>query len=392
MLTKYLIIGSSAAGVSAANQLAKLEPNSEILLVGAENANPYNKCFLVDWLAGQKEQKELDLSLNSAVKFLINTKVLSLDVMHRVAVLSDGQHVKYEKALLAIGVSPFIPPIKGLDQAPQVFNFHDLRDTQRIQNFIKTHHPKQAIVIGAGLTGLECADALWRMGIGVTIVENGPLLLGKLVDLQASQLLFNLIQNSAVKIYLNSRVEQILFKTLLLSSGLALQADLVILATGVRPNFLQINAGELVYAGNYVAVNSCLQTNLPHLWAAGDLVAVPEFGTGQLVPSCSWPDAVLQGNLAACNMAGLAKNLPGLLSVAKSHFFDLDFVSFGQIRPNEQGAGWSNQASQGYQRIFLDSSNMVQGAVLIGDITLFSALKRSILTRQPWGEQGAVAT
>lgn len=382
--TKYLIIGASAAGIGAANNLARLEPGCEILVIGAENAKPYNKCFLVDWLVGDKGDEQLELSLHSQVQILNNTKILELDVASHIALLSDGQQISYEKALLAIGVQPFVPNISGLSGADQVFNFHDLRDTQKIQNFITIRRPKQAVVIGAGLTGLECADALWRMGLQVTIIERGSQILGKLVDEAGAQFLTKQIQVCGVQIELNARIAQIKDKHILLESGLTLEADLIILAAGVRPNKLEIKGGKLEYAGNHIVVNSHLQTNLPNLWAAGDLIVVPDLLTGQLVPSCSWPDAMLQGNLAAASMAGAPKSLPGLLSVAKSRFFGQDFVSFGQIE-EIWANNWLQKATNSYQRVALDQQGLVQGALLIGDITNYPDIRRAVLTRQVWG-------
>lgn len=393
---KYLIVGSSAAGISAANILAKIEPNTQILCVTAESSAPYNKCFLVDWLAGEKESDQVLLVVNPQIKFLFNTKVIAINPDIQVAYLSNGDSVSYQKALLAIGVQAFVPPIMGIPQAQHVFTFHDFLDTQKVVNFIDYNQPKHAIVIGAGLTGLECADALARKGLQVTVVERSSQVLSKLIDECGAHKLMGWMSDFGVKLELNRSVAQILARQVLLDNGAILLADLVIVAAGVRPNRLEIIGSTLDYWHNYVLVNKQMQTNLPNIWAAGDMVALPDLLKGELVPSCSWPDAMLQGSIAAQTMAGGDKSHPGLFTVANSHFFGKDFISFGSVdacyglydkTPSKIEFIESCEKPGSYQKIALDQSGLLMGAILIGDISLYPALKRAILTKTPWQQQ-----
>lgn len=385
--TKYLIIGGSAAGVSAANALAKLEPGARIVCVTAELVRPYNKCFLVDWLAGEKTASQLDLQLNPQVELLLGLKVISLDVQAKVAQLSNGASIRYDKALLAIGAQAFRPQIPGLLEATHVFNFHDYQDVASLASFIAEQKPKTAVVIGAGLTGLEAADALWRLGLQVTILERSGQVLGKLVDQDGAHKLAALMSDSGVRLYTNSSVQLIESRQVVLDSGEGVPADLVLVAAGVRPNQLTILGGVLAYFGSQVQVNDFLQTNLPDLWAAGDLVAVPEVVTGQILPSSSWPDAMMQGHCAAQNMAEVPKLYPGMLQVANSHFFGQDLISFGCLEQTNGLLALKSQvqaASNSYQKLVLDQANQLKAALLIGDTTLYPALRRAVLTKQPW--------
>jgi len=385
--TKYLIIGGSAAGISAANTLAKLEPQARILCITAEQVKPYNKCFLVDWLVGEKERAQLDLQLNPQVELWLGLKVLSLDVQAKIAYLSDGNLVGYEKALLAIGAQAFRPEIPGILENTNVFNFHDEQDVSSLSDFIVQKKPKKAIVIGAGLTGLECADALWRCGLKVTVLERSGQVLGKLVDQVGAKKIAEFMHDLEIGLYLNTSISMISPEQVTLNSGEIIKADLIVLAAGVRPNKLEILNGELDCLGLHLRVNSYLQTNLPSLWAAGDLIAVPEIITGKIAPSCSWPDAMQQGCYAAQNMADQHKAYPGMLQVANSHFFGQDLISFGVLELKQDNLGLNSHVhgqAKNYQKLLLDQDSQLKGALLIGDTTSYPALKRAILTRQPW--------
>lgn len=387
--TKYLIIGCSAAGISAANCLAKLEPEARILCVTAEQVKPYNKCFLVDWLVGEKQRAQLDLQLNPVVEILLGLKVISLDVQAKIAYLSNNTQISYEKALLAIGAQAFTPAIEGLETAQAVFNFHDYQDVANLADFIRTKKPHTAVVIGAGLTGLECADALWRCGLKVTVLERSKQVLGKLVDQAGAQQLVDSMGRAGIDLRLETSVMALRLGQVVLGSSQTIPADLVVLAAGVRPNQLKILNGELSLVGAHVSVNSYLQTNLPDLWAAGDMIAAPEIVTGQVVPSCSWPDAMMQGNCAAQNMAGKVKIYPGMLQTANSHFFGQDFVSLGCLEPSRGPLGSKSTIKTSpdhYQKLVLDSSNQLKGALLIGDTAIYPALKRAILTGLSWDQ------
>lgn len=378
--TKYLIIGGSAAGVSAANQLARLEPDANILCVTAEQAKPYNKCFLVDWIAREKSEQEVYLSTNSQIKFMHGAKVTRLDAMQKIAYLDDGKQVKYEKTLLCIGVSAFVPPISGINDHKNVFSFHDFADAQKILNFVEQQNAKRAVVIGAGLTGLECADALARLGLQVSVVERADQVLSKHVDKVGAQKIEGLMRDFGVDFYGDQEVIGIDDNTVQLKSGKILPADMIVVAVGVRPNKIEVKSGEFEGLGGYLKVDECLLTNLPDVWAAGDMIVAPDILTGQLSPSCSWPDAMMQGNIAAQNMVGRERKYPGILSIANSHFFGQDFISCGNLEGENSLQG---DFASSYQKCITDGDGLVSGFVLVGDISKYPALRRAILTKQP---------
>lgn len=377
--TKYLIVGGSAAGVSAANQLARLEPDADILCVTAEQAKSYNKCFLVDWVAREKSEQEVYLSTNPQVKFMHGVKVARLDAIQKIAYLDDGNLVNYEKALLCIGVRAFVPPITGINDYKNIFSFHDFADAQKILNFVEQQDAKRAVVIGAGLTGLECADALARLGLQVSVVERADQVLSKHVDKVGAQKIEDLMRDFGVDFYGDQEVVGIDNSVVQLKSGKTLPVDMVVIAVGVRPNKIEVKNGEFESLSGYLKVNEYLQTNLSDIWAAGDMIVAPDILTGELTPSCSWPDAMMQGNIAAQNMVGKERKYPGILSIANSHFFGQDFISCGNLEGKNSFQG---DFTPSYQKCITGDDGLVSGFVLVGDISKYPALRRAILTKQ----------
>ena len=257
---------------------------------------------------------------------------------------------------------------------------HDFADAQKILNFVEQQNAKRAVVIGAGLTGLECADALARLGLQVSVVERADQVLSKHVDKVGAQKIEGLMRDFGVDFYGDQEVIGIDDNTVQLKSGKILPADMIVVAVGVRPNKIEVKSGEFEGLGGYLKVDECLLTNLPDVWAAGDMIVAPDILTGQLSPSCSWPDAMMQGNIAAQNMVGRERKYPGILSIANSHFFGQDFISCGNLEGENSLQG---DFASSYQKCITDGDGLVSGFVLVGDISKYPALRRAILTKQP---------
>ena len=378
MQIEYLIIGGSAAGITAANQILKTNLQSQVLCITAEPEAPYNKCWLVDWVAGEKAEDQLRLVIHSSLQLWTGVRVTKLDVQSQVAYCADGRQVSYQKVLLAMGVQPVCLPIPGIDLS-HVFNFHTQQDAQKILNFVSNHQARSAVVVGAGLTGLEIADALQRAGLQVTVVDRADRPLMRQADLAGSSYLQGLMDRAGLRFCGQQQVAQIEPEQVRLASGEIIPADLVVMAVGVRPSALEIIGGELEQERGYARVNASLQTNLSNIWAAGDLILAPDLLTGQLVPTCSWPDAIQQGRLAAQSMLGQEVAYPGMLPIAVTHLFGQELVSCGDLTGENQ---LLEQVAGSYRKITVDLDGKIAGFLLIGDVELYPKLRRAILTNQ----------
>ena len=175
MKKRYLIIGASAAGVSAAAKIRQLDTDAEIVCFTAEKEMPYNKCFLADYLSGLKTREQTALRSETFFKennieLKLGTFIKDIDVKNKKIVCHEEREHFYTKLLLATGGSVQLPDLKGI-KADHVFSFYTLNDTQIILDYARLHGVKKVVIIGAGLSGLECADSLRGFVESIEVVE-----------------------------------------------------------------------------------------------------------------------------------------------------------------------------------------------------------------------------
>jgi len=400
----HVIIGSSAAAIGAINRLSRLRPDDEIVCITAQKELPYNTCFLVDHLAGKKsiEQVYMPTAQNKNIQFILETRLTAIAPNEKCVTLSDGQTIDYDTLLLGMGVSPFIPPLEGIDTLAGVFTFHTLTDVQRIQADMQEHQAKKVVVMGAGFTGLECADALLKLGLEVVVVDMAPHVLPHHLDSAGADFIESHMAICGVTLCVDDKVVGLLsslrhtsdksaeisaqgsrFAGVVLNSGEQVIADMFICAIGARPNSqVAAQAGIELY-GNGIKTNDFMQTNYPDIYAAGDVAAVKDQLTGGLIQSCMWADAMLQGMTAAYGMAGEQKIYPGVVIISSSEFFGVPIAACG-LKPGTPGfevVVWHD--FNGYQQFVFDAERRIKGFVLLGNLDRFAELKRALLTQEP---------
>lgn len=335
----YVIVGSSAAGVGALLKLRQLDPLARIICITAESHLPYNKCFLADYVSGLLTEDQLFLLTEQRINELnidlvLNTRVTGIDRFNKKVITDTNKEISYDTLLLTLGSSPFIPPIEGAHGAG-IFTFHTLADIEHIFRFCDERKVEHIIVIGGGITGLECADAFHNRGAKVSIIERGVRLLPHLMSAEQSNALALSMQERGATLYLNEQTAQIehshgVVSAVQTQSGISIPTQLVIIATGVRGNTeLAVTAG-LATGPQGVIVNDFFATNDPFIFAAGDMIQTHDQLSGHTVPTRLWPDAMNQGMRAAMAMVGgLTKSYQGVIPLVKSHFFGLDYLSLG---------------------------------------------------------------
>lgn len=390
---KYVIIGAAAAGLGAINKLRMLDPQAEVVCLTDEKENPYNKCLLADYMIDQPtsskiimmtpeqaEQKKVDLRLNTRVSAIIpeEKKVL----------LQSGHQLSYDALLVATGSSPRKLAIRGIETGNGIFTFHTLRDIHTIKSYIKDHSVEQAVVIGAGLSGLECADALTQLKVKVTVVEKSSHVLSTQLAMPAARVIESAMKVAHVALYTNTTVTQITSHNdyvtgVILEGDHQISAQMVIIAAGLVPNSsIAQQAGITTQNGNIV-VNDYLQTNIMDIYAAGDVILIKDHLSGELVPSCTWPDAMMQGMIAATNMVGQSKQYTPQPIMTSSAFFGLKFASCGTTQLKSSSA-WTVRSNENLSAAFaLSPAGCLQGFNVVGARVDFATLRRLVLTQQP---------
>jgi NAD(P)H-nitrite reductase large subunit len=390
---KYIIIGVSASGVACASKLRELDKESEIIMIGADAKLPCNRCLLSEILSGDKTEKEittkdLDYFEKQNIKVMLNTLVIDVLPSEKAVALFDGQKLHYDKLFLGVGKSGFVPDIPG-SKFNGVFSFYGLPEVTAICDFINKNKVNKVVMVGAGLTGLECADALLSNGLNVDIVERSVHVLPYQIDQQGAGFIQNLMKERKIGFYPGQVIEKIIgvngkVSGIVLSDQGEIPADMVIFAIGGKTNMqLPLRAG-IDTLPHGVVTSSTMQTSNPDIFAGGDCCMVNDLLTGQAVQSCLWPDAVMQGIVAAHGMAGFKREYPGTIIVTSSNVFGIPFVTCGpvnQINPNFEEI--IDQGSDFFHK-FLVSDGELKSFVMVGKVDNVGLLRKQLIDKTPF--------
>ncbi|MCL5875319.1 MAG: NAD(P)/FAD-dependent oxidoreductase [Candidatus Dependentiae bacterium] len=306
----YIIIGNSAAGISALRAIRSHDKNNSIAVITQSGSTAYNTCLLSDFLQKKYSVQDLivydqALAEKDNVTIFAYTKVVQIDDEHKLVVCEDGRIYRYEKLLLATGCKPLLPTGINLNSQTGVFTYHTMYDIQEIQKYLSANPVKDVAVIGAGITGLECACALSALGLSVTLIEKKRIL-GVWPE-SAGRWICNYIQDhykivcleqTCVKIILydNNKVSGVL-----LDNNTQFSTQLIIFAVGIKVAHSAIAFSRLQSIETNIKVDCYMQTDSPSIYAAGDAVQVSSHH-GLLPIAQRWTEAVYQGMCAGLAM------------------------------------------------------------------------------------------
>jgi apoptosis-inducing factor 3 len=324
-----VIVGAGAAGGAAAEMLRREGYDGPVMLITADEFLPYDRPNLSkDYLAGTAPEEWIPLRppefyREQKIETFTNTSVTAIDLQKKRVTLSDGRSLGYGALLLATGAEPVRLKIPG-DDLPRVCYLRTLADSRRIIENAKT--AKRAVVIGASFIGLEVAWSLRERKLEVAVVGKGSLPLEKILGRDLGNLIRETHEAHGVKFYLGRTPVAIRDRQVELNDGASLVADLVVVGIGVRPNtVLAEKAGIATNDG--ILVNEYLETNVPGIFAAGDIARWPNSRAGRIRVE-HWVVAQRQGQTAARNILGAHEpfNLPPFFW---SNHFDLHICYVG---------------------------------------------------------------
>lgn len=393
-VSTYIIIGTSAAGIAAVKKIRDLDKQGTIICISDEKENPYNKCFLPDYLANHKADAQVYTTAahfftHNNIILKLNTRVTAIDRGNKQVVCSDGIVLTYTHLLLAVGAhARRIENVKEYTQG--FFSFYTFADALALKEVVMRSQPKHIIIIGGGLTGVEIADALASYNIKITLIEQGRRILGRHADDQASHFISEAAQLAGVNILSGVSVKEFCTSSegsitgLILSDGTQLQAGLAVSALGSQACLELAESSGLEITQGGIVTDDFLQTSDPHIWAAGDVAIVNNLVTRERVRTATWPDSVQQGSYAAYSMVGQPRVYPGVTAIAVSAFFGSSFHSAGFLEPQHTTWHVEQKYEDGYLKVVLDQDNIVKGYLFFGKPFLgLSAYKRSFLTQAP---------
>jgi len=304
----YSVIGSGPAGVTAVEQLRKLDPFANITLIGAEPEPPYSRMAIPYYLTDKIQENGTYLRKDAAHFDNLNIEVLQQTVtsintdLHQIH--TDNDKVRwYDKLLLATGASPVVPPVPGID-SPGVHNCWTLEDAREIVKLAKPG--ANVVLMGAGFIGCIILESLALRDVNLTVVEMENRMVPRMMNDISGNMIKSWCENKGVVVYTSTRaesIEQVGAGNLRvnLSTGQSVGADLVISATGVASNMGFI-ADSGIHTDQGVVVNDYLQTSAPDVYAAGDVCQGKDLNTGEYSVQAIQPTAVEHAKVAATNM------------------------------------------------------------------------------------------
>lgn len=340
-MTKIIIVGGVAGGMSAATRLRRLMEDAEIVVLEKGPFVSFANCGLPYYVSGEIEAREsLLVQTPEALRARFNLdvrphhEVIAINPVDKtVTIKHSGQKTteSYDKLILSPGAKPFIPPIIGLAEATNVYSLRNVPDLDKIMTNIDQENPKKAIVVGAGFIGLEMAENLKKRGLEVALIEKAPHVLPPLDEEMAAFVKNELVSKGVEVITSQSAAEfRNQGKLVILEDGTELQSDLTILSVGVQPeNTLAKDAGIKLGLRGGILVDNNYQTNLSDIYAVGDAILVKQQITGEDALISLASPANRQGRQVADVIAGLNRKNKGSIGTAIVRVFGLSAASTG---------------------------------------------------------------
>jgi NADPH-dependent 2,4-dienoyl-CoA reductase/sulfur reductase-like enzyme/rhodanese-related sulfurtransferase len=348
---KILIIGGVAGGATAAARARRTDETAEITVLERGPYVSYANCGLPYFIAGDI-QKRSALLLQTpegfdgryGVKVHLRTEAVAIDRGRRTvrAIGPKGEvEYPYDALILAQGGNPIAPSMPGAD-APHVFRLWTVPDMDRLEKHLREGQPKTAVVVGGGFIGLEMAEAFARRGLATTVVELAPTVMS-LMDPELGHQVAGALRAANVAVMTGVAVAGVnaADRTVTLTDGQTVLADLVLFSVGVRPELtLAREAGLEIGASGGLAVNAELRTSDPHIWAAGDMVEVTHKVSGRRVRVPLAGPANRQGRIAATNALGGHMKYNGALGTSVVKIFEHTAAMTGLSEKAARDAGF----------------------------------------------------
>jgi nitrite reductase (NADH) large subunit len=378
---KLVLVGNGMAGVRAIEHLLKLAPEAyEITIFGAEPHPNYNRIMLSSVLAGGADLQEIvindwDWYKDNNIQLFAGHRVTQIDSIHKRVVSDQGITVSYDVLILAMGSNPFMLPLPGADKEG-VIAFRDIKDCEIMMDSSRKY--KKAVVIGGGLLGLEAARGLLHLGMDVSVVHINPYLMERQLDETAAKMLQAELEQQGMKFLLAKNSDSIVGRkrvtALRFTDGSKIDADLVVMAVGIRPN-VKLAKASGIEINRGIVVNDWLETSIPGIYAIGECAEHRGIAYGLVAPLYE-QGAVLAKKLGGVETVGYA----GSVTSTKLKVSGVDVFSAGRYEEpvGSRSLRYQDEVDGVYKKIVLQNDKLI-GAVLFGDThdgaKLFSMIK-----------------
>lgn len=368
---KVIIVGNGVAGITVAKNLREISQEIEIEIFSWENYPYYPRPALIDFLSDRVKLEEIyfypqDWYEKNRIKVNLGILIKSLDQKNKSILTEQNQTITYDRLVLAVGASAFIPDFSGKDR-PGVFSLRTLRDALAIKEYLQKFSQPKIVVIGGGVLGLEVAAALGNRAGSVTVIENGSYLLPRQLDKTGAEILTDWLKQKNVTVLTGKTVREISglaeVEKVSFTDGTDIAANSVIVATGIRSEILLAkSAGLTVNKG--IVVNEYLQTAAEDVFAAGDCAEFKGIVYG-IIPAAQEQAKVVAANIIQPG----SKKYNGTIPSNSLKIVGLALTTFGKFQEDKTDQVFRQAIPEKniYKKLVVSPEGRIQGGIWLGD-------------------------
>jgi NAD(P)H-nitrite reductase large subunit len=382
---RHVILGNSVAGIAAAQEIRRHDPQGQITIVSAEKSYGYSRAMLPLYIAGKKTKQDIvfasgEFYAQQNIRLLRGVAAEAVDVRAQQVHLGSGKRLPYDRLLVATGSSSRTLDIPG-KELPGIFPLRKIRDAVAIKKSVRSSRGP-VVIVGGGLVGVKSLEALTSTKREIHLVISSDRILSQMLDRTASDFFLRAFERSGVHVHFHTNVTAFhgsdKLQGVSLSSGSQLTCDLAILGKGVDPNVGCLQATGVALSQG-VIVNDHMATNIPSIYAAGDVAEPVEVLQRKNLPSTIWPSACEGGRVAGLNMAGVPATFSGALRMNSVEILGVRVISAGVWEGGEQ-LRFIRSEKPLYRKLVC-SDGRLNGFLLLGDIRCAGVLTSLVKNR-----------
>lgn len=377
---RYVIIGNSAAAVGAIEGIRSKDKKGSITLISMESHHTYSRPLISYLVQGKTDMHKMKYRPDSfyednKIHAMLGKKAVKILPGITSVILEDSSAVEYDKLLVATGSSPFIPPIPGLNDVKRVHTFMTLDDAINLLEII--NNQSRVLILGAGLIGLKCLEAISGKVASVTVIDLADMVLPSVLDKKSSQIVKEFLEKKNVDIKLSCSIKQAYENSALLTDGTLITFDVLVMAVGVRPNISILKAAG-ADADRGIIVDHQQHTSIDDIYAAGDCTQGYDMSIEKNRVLALLPNAYMQGFTAGINMTGGEKTFDTGMPMNALSLMGMHILSAGVY----EGEDYTDEKEEKYKKLFY-SHDTLKGFILVNDIDCAGIYTAMIRNKTP---------
>lgn len=368
-MKEYLIIGNGIAAAGCIEGIRSVDSEGRITVISEEKHAVYCRPLISYYLQSRTDLSRMayrpeDFYESNGCSVKYECRAESMDCRRHLVALDNGEELCYDKACVATGSSPFVPPFKGLETVEKQFPFMTLDDALGLEKELTAE--SRVLIIGAGMIGLKCAEGIRDRVARVTVCDLAGHILSSVMDEKCALPLQERLRDGGVELILGQSVSLFDGNTAHLSGGGTVDFDILVLAVGIRPN-VSLLADTDGCVGRGITVDEYMCTKASDVYAAGDCTECYDLTSGTVRPLANLPNAYMQGFTAGVNMAGVRASFPNPVPMNSIGFFGLHAMTAGSSFGTGDGEEVYEDSAPGRFKRLVAKDGYLTGFALVGD-------------------------